>query len=151
MSRDCKITESRLHAALERLLQNNPTKVKTSGKLTPNKINNEAGLGNSYIHKFPEFMAYAKPLIDDYNEKRENQSPEEQVLVSNDLSEIDKLRHEREREKRLKIKYKQERDDAVNAKKELEVKCNKVMYRLFELQEETLHKRCAVIRVPKTD
>lgn len=94
-------------------------------------------------------MAYAKPLIDDYNEKRENQSPEEQVLVSNDLSKSTNCGM-RKREKRLKIKYKQERDDAVNAK-ELEVKCNKVMYRLFELQEETLHKRCAVIRVPKTD
>lgn len=48
MSRDRRITESRLHAALDRLLKNKPIKVKASGKLTPNKINNEAGLGNSY-------------------------------------------------------------------------------------------------------
>ena len=49
-----KITEARLREAINRLIEGKPEKVKPSGKITLNRINNEAGLSASYIHKFPD-------------------------------------------------------------------------------------------------
>ncbi|EDM64706.1 hypothetical protein PE36_22625, partial [Moritella sp. PE36] len=50
-----KLTEARLRDALQRLLDGVPTKTKAAGLLTLNKVNKEAGLGHSYIHKFTDF------------------------------------------------------------------------------------------------
>jgi len=147
MSRDRNITESRLHEALNRLLQGQPKRVKFKGKLTLNKINNEAGLGNSYVHKFPDFVEYAKPIIDDYNNNFQ-QSLEDGFSVDEiAISEVDKLKSDKLREERLKIRYRQERDDAVKAKVELEVINNTLMFRLFELQEELASLKGTIVKI----
>ncbi|OCH68730.1 hypothetical protein [Vibrio splendidus] len=136
MSRDRNLTESMLYEALDRLLQGQPTRVKPKGKLTLNKVNNEAGLGNSYVHKFPDFVTHAKPIIDNYNNNRQKLLEEGLSVEEVVVSEIDQLKSEKLREQRLKEKYKQQRDDAITAKKDLEVINNTLMFRLYELQEE---------------
>lgn len=132
------LTEVRLKNALERIIAGTAKNVKITGKLTLNKINTEAGLGNSYIHKFPEFIAYATPIINRFNESKSEFSNNLNFSTS---SEIQELRKAKAREQRLKIKYRDERDDAKQALKLLEVEVNLLMFRLYELQEELVHYR----------
>ena len=129
------ITESKLNSALQRLLDRCPTRTKATGLLTLNKINKEAGLGNSYIHKFPEFIEFAKPLIDEYNASAEKQSVYDFTKPAS-LTAEQLLKVELNRERRLKARYRQERNDAKKAQATLEALNNILMYRIFELQEE---------------
>lgn len=131
------ITESRLHEALKRLLSGQPQQVKVLGKLTLNKINKEAGLGNSYIHKFPAFVEFAKPLINEFNLKREMAIVNGfNIDVVTPLSDLDKLKSDIARERKLKDKYRLERDNAIVARKLLEEKYSMLIFRFFELQDE---------------
>lgn len=143
MTRSLTLTESRLNEALERLLKGKPRNVKTTGKLTLNKINNEAELGNSYIHKFPKFLAYAKPLIDEYNLNRDK-SIVTGLDVGTPLSEMDRLKARLIRERKLKEKYRLERDNAIKARKLLESQLSKLAYRVYELQEDKLNNEIVV-------
>lgn len=137
MSRDKNLTESRLNEALERLLKGLQCHVKAKGKLTLNKINNEALLGNSYIHKFPDFVAYAKPLIHEYNLNRDSfVSTGLDVDMKESFSEIDQLKFELARERKLKDKYRLERDNAIEARKQLDELHSTLMFRVYELQDE---------------
>ncbi|MGN5050252.1 hypothetical protein ACTG1T_07080 [Aeromonas veronii] len=98
-----ELTESRLHAALNRLLEGKPVKVKATGKLTLNKINNEAGLGNSYIHKFPDFLKYANPIIEEHNVNREKtMATGLDIDIEVPLPELDRLKSELARERKFK-------------------------------------------------
>lgn len=138
-------TEARLHEALNRLLENKPTKVKAKTKLTLNKINKEAGLGNSYIHRFPEFMKYAKPLMDVYNLTREK-------VIENglgidaiaSLSETNNAESDLARERRLKNKYRQERNSAIEARKLMESKYYEVVFKLLSVQKDLASYRSTV-------
>jgi hypothetical protein len=147
MSRDRNLTESKLHEALNRLLQGQPTRINFKGKLTLNKVNNEAGLGHSYVYKFSAFLKHAEPIIANYNNNW-HQSMEEGISVDEvPVSELDKLKSEKLREKRLKEKYKKERDDAVKAKVELEAVNNTLMFRLYELQEKLSSLKNTVVEI----
>lgn len=135
-------TEGRLDAALQRLLSGKPTRVKASGKLTLNKINNEAGLGHSYIHKFQDFVEKATVKINEYN------SSYRPPLLNEDISpknEVDSLKLRVKKEKELKEKYRNERDDALIAKKQVEAINATLMFRLYELQEQVQQKNVVSI------
>jgi len=137
---DKNITLGRLDAALKRLESGSPNRVKANGKITLNKINNEAGLGHSYIHKFTDFVKdEANPRIKTYNEKLSELINNGHVVKSDgvELSEVDKLKAELKKEKILKKKYRKERDDAVICKKELDGLNVSLMFRLYELQNES--------------
>jgi hypothetical protein len=129
------ITEARLEEALERLLSGSPIRVKPEGTLTLNKVNKEAGLSHSYVHKFKEFVERATPKIDDYNSAKK-QAIEGVSFGEVELTEIEKLKADLKREKSLKERYRLERDDAKAAQKELEALNSTLMFRLYELQEE---------------
>jgi len=131
-----ELTEARLEAALQRLLDGKPQRVKKLGKLSLNRINNEAGLGHSYIHKFREFVEeVAEPAIKKFNNEYDpaNSDMEE---VEEELTEIEMLKAKLKKEKELKTKYRQERNEAIVSKKELEKLNSALMFRLFDLQEE---------------
>lgn len=134
-----EITLGRLRNALERLLEGKPTKVKVNAKLTLNRVNKEAGLSQSYIHKFPEFIKEAEPQIVEFNNKFDPDS----LLTTNDDSNSDSimqsLRHNLSREKRLKEKYKQERDDLRVVNQSIVARENGLLFQLYELQQ-TLEK-----------
>lgn len=132
-----EVTEGRLRAALQRLLDGKPERIKKVGKLSLNKINNEAGLGHSYIHKFKDFVENeAKPAIEEFNK---NYDPLVEVLkseVTEDLSEVEKLRAKLKKEKALKDQYRNELDEVKQVNKMLEQQNSSLMFRLYELQEE---------------
>jgi len=131
-------TEMRFRQALQRLKDGVPTRTKSSGKLTFNKINNEAGAGHSYISKacFKDFRDEIKPEIDAYNEEKNKALEGGVVLPEITLTLEENLKIELKREIGLKKQYKKERDDALKTKKELESMHNTLLFRIYDLQEE---------------
>lgn len=146
-----ELTEGRLREALERLLNGTPRNVKTKGKLTLNKVNNEAKLGNSYVHKFPEFVAYAKPLIDEYNQNRDKAMTKGlDVEISGvELDQVDKLKAQLKKALELKERYRLERDNAVEARQQLEHKYSELMFHAHELQEDLNNRSNIVMHLKK--
>lgn len=132
-----EVTEGRLRAALQRLLNGKPERIKKVGKLSLNKINKEAGLGHSYIHKFKDFVKNeATPAIEEFNK---NYDPLAETLKSEateDLSEVDKLKARLKKEIGLKEQYRNERDEAEVVNKMLEKQNSDLMFRVYELQDE---------------
>ncbi|EJB8690715.1 hypothetical protein C1S99_18425 [Vibrio parahaemolyticus] len=130
--------EEKLKKALERLQAGKPVRTKAKGRLTLNKINNEAGLGRSYIHKFKDFVEnVANPAIEKYNDfLGGTEQSEQSASGSEDMSEIDKLRVELNREKELKVEYRRERDEAIAINTKLETINKSLMFRVYELQEQ---------------
>ncbi|GAC33592.1 hypothetical protein [Paraglaciecola polaris] len=135
--------EAMLVNALQRLLNGAPTRIKAEGRLTLNRINKEAGLGNSYIHKFKDFVNYAKPIIAEYNLNREKAILTGlDIEVNTPLSELENLKAKLKGAEALKAKYRTERDNAVAARKILEQKNSELMFRAYDLQDELLqHKQ----------
>ncbi|HBC3554601.1 TPA: hypothetical protein KD088_003665 [Vibrio parahaemolyticus] len=130
--------EEKLKKALERLQAGKPVRTKAKGRLTLNKINNEAGLGRSYIHKFKDFVEnVANPAIEKYNASLDDPEQSEQMASgAEDMSELDKLRAELNRERELKVEYRRERDEAIAINTELETLNKSLMFRVYELQEQ---------------
>ncbi|MDK9757161.1 hypothetical protein KIV40_17620 [Vibrio sp. D173a] len=130
--------EEKLHKALTRLQNGKPLRTKAKGRLTLNKINNEAGLGRSYIHKFKEFVDnVANPAIETYNEILDTpKSSEIDKASTENMSEIDRLKDELRKQIELKEGYRTERDEALATNDELEVLNKSLMFRVYELQQE---------------
>ncbi|UDM64320.1 hypothetical protein KIJ96_20315 (plasmid) [Pseudoalteromonas piscicida] len=144
-------TLARLRAALERLIAGKPEKVSRSGKLTLNRINNEAGLGHSYIYKFEDFVEQeAKPAIEAFNTNYDPVKAKLQ-LNNNELSDIDKLKLKIKKEAALKKQYRQERDNMLTINKELEAQNCSLMFRLYELQEREKLRNVVNFQVATTD
>jgi len=143
---DRKVTEARLEESLQRLLNNSPIRTKLGGRLSLNKINNEAGLGHSYVHKFPVFVTRATLLINEYNKNRESSTNDLQLNQS-DLTDIEKLKIDLKKEKSLKAKYRKERDDAIEKQKNLEGLNSTLMFRLYELQAEV--RKDNIVTIPR--
>ncbi|MCG9635038.1 hypothetical protein L1D12_06940 [Vibrio parahaemolyticus] len=137
--------EGLLVNALQRLLDGQPVNVKAKGRLTLNRVNCEAKLGNSYIYKFPDFVEYSKPIIAEFNDKRDK-AMAEGVGIDLDipLSEIENLKAKLNKSVELKKQYREQRDTAIKARKELEAENARLIYRLFELQQELLSKNGTV-------
>lgn len=134
----CK-AEGLLVNAFQRLLDGKPLHVKATGKLTLNRINNEAQLGNSYVHKFKNFVAYAKPIIEEYNLNRDKaMATGLDIELDVPLSEFDRLKHQIKKAEELKDKYRVQRNNAIEARKQLEAENARLRFRVFELQQELL-------------
>ncbi|HAS3630048.1 hypothetical protein [Vibrio cholerae] len=130
--------EEKLTRALVRLQAGKPVRTKVKGRLTLNKINNEAGLGRSYIHKFKDFVEkVANPAIEKYNASLDDTIQSEQMASeSDDMREINSLRAELNREKELKNQYRWERDEALAINTKVETLNKSLMFRVYELQEQ---------------
>ncbi|OBU22355.1 hypothetical protein [Photobacterium aquimaris] len=140
----CK-AEGLLVNAFQRLLDGKPLHVKATGKLTLNRINNEAQLGNSYVHKFKEFVAYAKPVIDEYNLNRDKaMTTGLDIELDVPLSEFDRLKLQLKKANELKDKYRIQRDNAIEARKQLEAENARLRFRVFDLQQELLDENSIV-------
>ncbi|MDC5822706.1 hypothetical protein ACFFUO_09475 [Vibrio artabrorum] len=140
----CK-AEGLLVNAFQRLLDGKPLHVKATGKLTLNRINNEAQLGNSYVHKFKDFVTYAKPVIDEYNLNRDKaMTTGLDIELCVPLSELDGLKHQLKKANELKSKYRVQRNNAIEARKQLEAENTRLRFRVFELQQELLDEHSVV-------
>ncbi|MBF4366380.1 hypothetical protein [Vibrio anguillarum] len=137
--------EGLLVNAFQRLLDGKPLHVKATGKLTLNRVNNEAQLGNSYVHKFKAFVAYAKPVIDEYNLNRDKAMITGlDIELDVPLPELDRLKHELKKANELKDKYRVQRNNAVEARKLLEAENARLRFRAFDLQQEILDENSVV-------
>ncbi|SHH36074.1 hypothetical protein SAMN05216361_4382 [Marisediminitalea aggregata] len=135
-----KLTEGRLRAALQRLLDGKPERLEKVGKLSLNKINKEAGLSHSYINKFKDFVEkVAEPAIAKYNENYDPLAEQLKSGTTENLSDTDKLRGKLKKEIALKEQYRKERDDSDVARKLLEKQISTLMFRVYELQDELRH------------
>jgi len=125
------VTEERLKAALERLLAGKPERINNVGKLSLNKINNEAGLGHSYIHKFEDFVRdIAKPAIEAFNANYDPLKTEHESKKSHGLNDIEILKARIDKEIRLKELYRKERDELKFINKNLEQQNSRVRLRV---------------------
>jgi hypothetical protein len=134
-----KNTEIKFREALNRLLAGEPIRTKSTGKLTFNKINNEAGAGHSYINKAcfkslreEEFQTQ----IERYNNVKFDAMEGGVILPELNLSTEDALRRDLKREIGLKVRYKKERDDARKYSKLDESERNTLLFRIHDLQEQ---------------
>ena len=140
----CK-AEGLLVNAFQRLLDGRPFHVKPTGKLTLNRINNEAQLGNSYVHKFEEFVTYAKPVIDEYNLNRDKaMTTGLDIKLDVHLSELDRLKQQLKKANELTDKYRAHRDNAIEARKLLEAENARLCFRVLDLQQELLDENSVV-------
>lgn len=137
-----ELTEGRLRAALQRLLDGKPERLKKVGKLSLNKINNEAGLGHSYIHKFQDFVTNeATPAIEAFNSSYDPLAEQLKTGRTESLSDMDKLRAKLKKEVALKEQYRKELGDSEAARKLLEKQISTLMFRVYELQDELRHRK----------
>ncbi|ENP8302267.1 hypothetical protein [Vibrio parahaemolyticus] len=138
-------TEGVLVNAFQRLLDGKPLHVKATGKLTLNRINNEAQLGNSYVHKFKQFVDYAKPVIEEYNLNRDKaMTTGLDIELDAPLSVLDRLKHDLKKANDLKNKYRVQRNNAIEARKQLEAENARLRFRVFDLQQELLDENSVV-------
>lgn len=98
------ITEAKLEQALERLVQGIPERTKPDGKISISRINSEAGLSSGSVYYYKNFLKKARSVISDIKSKQNSSSN----AVSQ--STLAKLRAERDKEKELKVKYRNQRD-----------------------------------------
>ncbi|MBB1390799.1 hypothetical protein H5185_15445 [Shewanella sp. SG44-6] len=140
--------EGLLVNAFQRLLDGKPLHVKATGKITLNRINNEAQLGNSYVHKFKEFVTYAKPVIDEYNLSRDKaMTTGLDIELDVPLPELDRLKQQLKKANELKDKYRTQRDNAIEARKLLEAENARLRFRVFDLQQELLDENSVVTSI----
>jgi hypothetical protein len=141
------VTELKLRDALMRLIHRKPSILKSSGTITLNKINNEAGLGHSYVYKFPDFISYALPIIQKHNEEKDLEHSG--TIENKKLDSYENLKKQLQREKRLKETYRLERDNAKVILKQLQSHNSTLMFRLYELQDELSSNNVSYISVKK--
>lgn len=103
-SNNSSITEIKLEQALERLLRGIPERTKPDGKISISRINSEAGLSVGSIYYYKEFLTKARSVISDLKSTKNTNS------TSINKSDIARLRSERDKQKKLKIKYRDQRD-----------------------------------------
>jgi hypothetical protein len=135
-----ELTEGRLRAALQRLLDGKPERLDKVGKLSLNKINNEAGLGHSYIHKFQDFVINeANPAIEAFNSNYDPLAEQLRTGRTESLSDMDKLKAKLKKQIALKEKYRKELGDSEAARKLMEKQISTLMFRVYDLQDELRH------------
>lgn len=99
------VTEARLESALERLFEGNPERTKPDGKISLKRINDEAGLSSGSIYYYKDFVVRARAVISEIKSKTNTNN------YSVSKSDIAKLRAERDKQKQLKERYREQRDD----------------------------------------
>lgn len=132
-----EVSIAKLNAALERLIEGKPIRVKAKGLLTLNKINNEVGFATSYIHntKFADWVRdIGKPAIEKFA-KEYDPLKFELAEGKEELTEVEALNVKLKNERELKKRYRLERDEAIAKEKMGKKLINDLMFRVYELQE----------------
>ena len=138
------VTEERLNQALDRLLQGVPENTKPDGKINLKRINDEAKLSSGSIYYYKEFLEKARQVIAD--RKFSNDKG-----YSPNKGEIAKLRSERDKQKELKVKYRDQRDNIKNFADGVVNENAKLHFALYESQNrvEQLEKELTKTKVTK--
>lgn len=131
-----EITLQRLESALQRLTEGTPERTPNDGKISISRINEEAGLSAGAIYYYKAFIEKARQVIAAIKSSNQSQPTAKKVTVEN-------IRNQRDDEKRLKEKYRAQRDeiklfcDQVVAKNaNLEFALFEALERIQQLEEE---------------
>lgn len=131
------ITEANLEQALERLLQGVPERTKPDGKISVSRINTEAGLSSGGIYYYKEFLTKARSVISDLKSAKNTNS------TTINQSDLAKLRAERDKQKELKTKYRDQRDNikkfadgVIQENAKLHFSLHEALIRIEELEKE---------------
>ena len=129
-----EFTLQRLSDAFDRLKQGKPINTPGDGKISIKRINDEAGLSQGAIYYYKSFVSTAKAEITILEADRKKR----QLIDGMELGQTTeaKLRSDRDREKKLKTKY---RSEANNLKQlsDVMVKENvSLAFHCMELQQE---------------
>lgn len=95
----------RLEAALERLLNGKPEKTPNDGRISISRVNSEAGLSVGSIYYYKQFVEEVRIAIEDSKRSKSN------TTSSKTTVNYERLRNKRDDEKRLKEKYRVQRDE----------------------------------------
>ena len=133
----------RLQEALRRLLAGCPERTKHDGRISISRINAEAGLSSGAIYYYKEFIEEAKEILSNRKNSQADDSPEET------LPQIEKLRLQRDKEKRLKEEYRSQRDQIKSFCDKVVAKNASLEFALFEALEkiESLEDEIRLTRV----
>lgn len=131
------ITEAKLEQALDRLLQGTPERTKPDGKISVSRINAEAGLSSGSIYYYKDFLTKARCVISDLKSSKNNNS------IAINQSDLAKLRAERDKQKELKTKYRDQRnnikifaDGVIQENAKLHFSLYEALIRIEELEKE---------------
>ncbi|PKH88903.1 hypothetical protein [Colwellia sp. Bg11-28] len=127
-------TEKLLRDAFARLLEGKPINTEADGKVSIKRINDEATLSLSSIYYYKDFVKEAKIAIRDYKISKNKKNSEKEFDAEEE--EITKLRAELKNEKRLKSKYRDEKNNQKSLNNEVVIENTSLAYRLFELHDE---------------
>jgi hypothetical protein len=119
----------RLQAALHRLLEGSPERTKLDGRISISRVNAEAGLSSGAIYYYKEFVKEAKEVI------ANRKSKQEIALSLATLPSTEKVRIQRDNEKRLKEEYRDQRDQIKSFCDQVVAKNASLEFALFEALE----------------
>jgi hypothetical protein len=129
-----EITLIRLDDALKRLLAGTPERTKADGKISIMRINEEAGLSRGNIYHYKEFITKAKVEIQLYNDNKKRS-----YIIDNQgdkKNKEEKLRFQRDKEKRLKVEYHEQAKNYKQLTDQLVRENASLAFRCMELSDE---------------
>ncbi|MGL5667567.1 MAG: hypothetical protein ACRDD9_15705 [Shewanella sp.] len=129
-----QITEQRMRNALQRLLDGQPERTKTDGKIGLLRINKEAGCSQGLIYKYPEVVADARVAIEQHKAKQKSQLGLESL--STEGNKENRLRAERDKQAELKRSYREQRDNFQALADDTVKRESALLFRCHELQLE---------------
>lgn len=129
-----ELTLLKLERALQRLLDGVPKRTKNDGKINISRINNEAGLKVSNINYYPNFINEAKTKISNHYDEVEEKKIKDSV--KQDKSEVQILKEKLAHERKLKKKYRDERNEQKLLNDDVVKQNVSMSFRLMELETE---------------
>lgn len=142
-----EITLLRLDDALKRLLSGTPERTKTDGKISIMRINEEAGLSRGNIYHYKEFIIRAKVEIELYNDSKKKSD-----IIDNQegkKNKEEKLRFQRDKEKRLKVEYHEQAKNYKQLTDQLVRENASLAFRCMELSDEVDNKNNKIVSIKK--
>ena len=140
------MTLQQLEAAFERLKNGTPERTKADDKISILRINEEAGLSRGGIYYYKDFVIKAKAEIEAIKNQRKTQNAIRDVVAKE--NKTDKLRAERDKEKRLKVDYRNQVNEFSQFSDQLVIENVLLAFRCYELQErETKRERMKVVPI----
>ncbi|MEZ9655615.1 hypothetical protein AB4277_13205 [Vibrio splendidus] len=126
-----EVTAIKLEQALERILRSETLRIPSSRKLSVRAVEEEAGLGNGSCYYYSEIVTKIKQA------KLDSGNPNSEKFTAT-KSDIQKIRTTRDKEKRIKIKYKEENNALKERLEQMASEHHRFAYALRQAQSRIL-------------
>lgn len=126
------VTEKRLRDALQRLINGKPERTRADNKINLSRINEEAGCSHGLIYKYPEVVMDARVAIQEHKTTKIRKGIIDSQLI--DIDKIAKIKEERNKQEKLKLDYRMQRDNYQMLADDVVKRENELLFRCHELQ-----------------